>query len=154
ILPLGPGSGADIGARLLASLLQKKWGQSVVVENRPGGDAIVAITAFIGANDDHTLFYGPSTSFNGHPFQHAKMPYDPSALVPIARVSATLVTSVVPSALGISSMAQLAERSRAEPGKLNWVSTTGLNDILFESFLKSNNLNQVRVPYRDFVQGI
>jgi hypothetical protein len=56
ILTLGPGSGADIGARLIAEKLSAKWGQPVVVENRPGGDGFVAITAFTSARDDHTLF--------------------------------------------------------------------------------------------------
>src|SRR5215831_5663367 len=58
ILPLGAGSGADIGARLIAEKLAAKWGQAVVVENRPGGDGIVAISAFINAHDDHVLFFG------------------------------------------------------------------------------------------------
>ena len=47
ILTLGPGSGADIGARLLADRLTKKWDQPVVIENRPGGDGIVAINTFV-----------------------------------------------------------------------------------------------------------
>src|SRR4029434_3123750 len=51
IIPLGPGSGVDITARLLADKLAAKWGQPVVVENRPGGDAFVAITAVLGAQD-------------------------------------------------------------------------------------------------------
>ena len=45
ILPLGPGSGVDIGARLIAEKLSAKWGKPVVVENKPGGDAIVAISS-------------------------------------------------------------------------------------------------------------
>src|SRR5262249_26290692 len=83
VLPLGPGAGADIGARLLADRLNKKWGQPVVVENRPGGDSIVAIGAVLGANDDHTLLFGPSSSFVAHPYQHAKLPYNPDEIVPI-----------------------------------------------------------------------
>ena len=47
ILTLGPGSGTDIGARLFADRLSKRWGQPVIVENRPGGDGIVAINAFV-----------------------------------------------------------------------------------------------------------
>ena len=60
MLPLGAGSGADIGARLIAEKLAAKWGQPVVVENRPGGDGFVAITAFISAHDDHMLFFAPA----------------------------------------------------------------------------------------------
>jgi tripartite-type tricarboxylate transporter receptor subunit TctC len=52
ILTLGPGSGADIGARLLADRLTKKWDQPIVIENRPGGDGILAINAFVSAQDD------------------------------------------------------------------------------------------------------
>src|SRR5258708_5590864 len=60
IVPFGPGAGADIGARLFADKLSQKWGQAVVVENRPGGDSIVAIQAFLSANDDHVLLFGPA----------------------------------------------------------------------------------------------
>ena len=48
ILTLGPGSGTDIGTRLLGDRLTRRWNQPVVVENRPGGDGIVAINAFVG----------------------------------------------------------------------------------------------------------
>src|ERR1043166_10137191 len=60
IVPFGPGAGADIGGRLFADKLSQKWGQPVVIENRPGGDSIVAIQAFLSANDDHVLLFGPS----------------------------------------------------------------------------------------------
>src|SRR5215218_10067523 len=70
ILPLGPGSGVDIGARLIADRLSAKWGKPVVVENKPGGDAIVAITAFLSANDDHTFLMAPTSTFTAHPFLH------------------------------------------------------------------------------------
>ena len=62
-----------------------KWGKPVVVENKPGGDAIVAITAFTGANDDHTLLMAPTSTFTAHPFLHEKLPYDVKELVPIVR---------------------------------------------------------------------
>src|ERR1700694_4698526 len=83
LVPLGAGSGADIGARLLGDRLAKHWGQPVVVENRPGGDAIVAIGAFVNARDDHILLFSPSSSFTAHPFLHENLPYKPSDLVAI-----------------------------------------------------------------------
>jgi tripartite-type tricarboxylate transporter receptor subunit TctC len=59
ILTLGPGSGADISARLLADRLAEKWGQPIVIENKPGGDGIVAINAFVSAQDDLVVHRPP-----------------------------------------------------------------------------------------------
>src|SRR5579862_7249585 len=87
ILTLGPGSGSDIGARLFADRLSQRWGQPIVVENRPGGDGIVAINAVVAAHDDHQLLFSPTSSFTAHPFLHDHLPYRPDDLVPITRVS-------------------------------------------------------------------
>ena len=154
ILPLGPGAGADIGARMFADRLSKRWGQGVVVENRPGGDAVIAITSFLSANDDHTLLFGPAGAFTAHPYQHAKMPYDPTEIIPIARVSNTLVAVGVPTALGVGSLGELATLARTKPGELNWAAVTGLNDFQFQAFVKTAGLQMVRVPYRDAVQAL
>jgi tripartite-type tricarboxylate transporter receptor subunit TctC len=153
IVPLGPGSGVDIGSRLFADRLSKKWGQPVVVENRPGGDGIVAITAFLSANDDHTLLMSPASAFTAHPYFHDKLSYNPRDLTPVARVSNTIVSVAVPESLKINSVAELVARARAEPGKLNWATITGLYDFAFSGFLKSANLDITRVPYRDTVQA-
>ena len=99
VLPLGPGSGADITGRMLADRLAKQWGQPVVVENRPGADAVLAINAVIAAKDDHTLLYGPTGSFVGHPYTLDKVPYDRSELLPVARVSNTVVVLAAPASL-------------------------------------------------------
>ena len=60
IIPFGPGAGADIGARLIQEKLSARWGKPVVIDNRPGGDSIIAIQAMLSANDDHTFLWGPS----------------------------------------------------------------------------------------------
>src|SRR5450631_3279681 len=80
IVTLGPGSGVDIGARLFADKLSARWGQSVVVENRPGGDGMLAITSVLGAHDDHVLLVTPVGSFTAHPYFYDKLPYDPNDL--------------------------------------------------------------------------
>jgi tripartite-type tricarboxylate transporter receptor subunit TctC len=152
IVPLGPGSGADIGARLFADRLSGRWGKPVVVENRPGGDAIVAITAFISAHDDHTLLFAPTSTFTAHPYLHDKLPYDPADLLPIARVSNTLVAIVAPASLKIGSLAELVASVRAQPGKLNWATATGISDFLLAAFLRHESLDMSKVPYRDTVQ--
>ncbi len=154
IVPLGPGSGADIGARLLSDRLSKRWGQPVIVENRTGGDAIPALTQFIGANDDHTLLFAPSSTFIAHPLQYAKLAYDPKELMPVVRVSNTVISITVPASLGVSTLAEFVALAKKEPGKLNFHAITSLNDLQFQAFLKVAGLDVVRVPYRDGVQAL
>src|SRR5262249_46502397 len=134
IVPLEPGSGADIGARLMADRLSKRWDQPVIVENRPGGDAIPAITQFIGANDDHALFFAPSSVFIAHPFQYTRLSYDPAALIPVVKLSETLTTLSVPVVLNVSNLAGLVALAYQEPGKINWHALTSLNDMQTQAF--------------------
>jgi len=154
IVPLGPGSGVDISARLIAEKLAAKWGKPVVIENKPGADALVAIGAFVSANEDHTLLMAPTSTFTAHPFLHEKLPYDAKDLVPIARVSNTVVAVGVPTSSGITSIDDLLKRAKAEPGKLMSASATGANDFVAAGFLKQENAELTRVPYRDTVQAI
>lgn len=154
IIPLGPGAGVDITARVFADKLAAKWGQPVVVENRPGGDAIVAITSVISANDDHVLLFAPTSTFTAHPYLHDKLPYNINDLVPIARVTNTLIGVGVPTALGAKTVKDLAQKVKSDPGKLNYASVTGANDLLFASFLKTEGLSMAKVPYKDTVQAI
>jgi tripartite-type tricarboxylate transporter receptor subunit TctC len=153
ILTLGAGSGSDIGARLLADRLSQRWGQPVVVENRPGGDGLVAINAFVTAHDDHVLLFAPSSSFTAHPFLHDNLPYQPSDLVPITRVSNTIITISVPASLNVNSLKELTTMARAEPGKLNWAGVTGALDFIFAGWLKQEGLNINKVPYRNPVDA-
>ncbi len=153
IVTLGAGSGADIGARLFADRLSQRWGQPVVVENRPGGDGIVAINAFVGAHDDHVLLFSPTASFTAHPFLHDRLPYKPSDLVPITRVSNTVIAIAVPTSLGVNSLSELVALARGEPGKLNWAGVTGALDFIFAGWLKQEGLNINKVPYRNPVDA-
>ena len=154
IIPLGPGSGVDITARLLADKLAAKWGQPVVVENRPGGDAFLAITAVVNAHDDHVLLFAPASTFTAHPLLHDKLPYDPRELAPIARVTNTLIALGVPAELNVSTVKELAAKINAAPGKLNYASVTGANDLMFAAFLKTEKLDMAKVPYKDPVTAI
>jgi len=153
IVPLGAGSGVDIGTRLFADKLSKRWNQPGVVENRPGGDALVAINSFVSADDDHVLLASPSSSFTHHPHVYKSLSYKPSDLQPIARVSNTILVVAVPANLPVKSMADLAAMAKAEPGKLNWAGTTGAVDFVFASFLKSAGLDMTKVPYRNPVEA-
>jgi len=153
LVTLGAGSGADIGARLFADRLSRKWSEPVIVENRPGGDGLLAINAFVTAHDDHVLLFSPAASFTAHPYLHSGLPYKPSDLVPIAQVSNTVVTVAVPADMKVNSVKELVALARAEPGKLNWAGVTGALDFMFAGWLNSEHLNISKVPYRNPVDA-
>jgi tripartite-type tricarboxylate transporter receptor subunit TctC len=153
IVPFGPGAGVDIGARLVADRLLPRWGKAAFVENRPGADGLVAIQAFVSADDDHVLLFSPSSAFTVHPFQYEKLPYTPADLAPIGRLSNTILAIGVPASLHIGSLKELVERVRGEPGKFNAALVPGLTEFTFDYFVKTEGLSVTKVPYRNIVQA-
>lgn len=78
IVPVAAGGSADAQARFVAQRLQERWGQPVVVENRPGANGIVAAQAFLQAPaDGHTVFATPSGPIAINPHLYRRLPYDP-----------------------------------------------------------------------------
>jgi tripartite-type tricarboxylate transporter receptor subunit TctC len=154
VVPVGPGSGADVAARLVADQLSRRWGQAVVVENRPGADGIVGVTAFIAAADDHALLFAPTGTFTASPLVHQNVGVHSDRLAPIARVSSTIIAIAVPASLKVNSLAELMTFVRSQPGRFQWASTTGATDLVFSGFLKDAGLSMVRIPYRDGVLAV
>ncbi len=154
IVPFGPGSASDITARILAERLQKMWGKPVIVENRPGGDGLVSIGAFVSAKDDHTLLHTPSTVFLVHPYMHAKLPYDPETdLQPIASASSVPIGIAVTATLPAKSMKELVSLARERDGKLNYAVGVGFLEFVWNGFLREHSVPMVKVPFRDVVQA-
>jgi tripartite-type tricarboxylate transporter receptor subunit TctC len=154
IIPFGPGAGADIGARLIQEKLSARWGKPVVIDNRPGGDSIIAIQAMLSANEDHTFLWGPSGNFIVHPYLYQKLTYNPDDLLPIASFSSTVLSVGVPESLGVSDLADFVKRARAEAGKFNSAAVPGITELAFDYFAVKAGLTFTKVPYRDIVQAV
>src|SRR3954451_19695904 len=147
ILPFGPASGTDITARLIADRLAPRWGNRAGFENRPGGDGLIAINAFVAANDDHTLLWVPVGTFAVHPYDKDKLPYDANRdLIPIANVTSLFLAATASTALNVGSLRELVELVRANPNKFNWAAANGNADFLMSAFLKSSGLEMAKVP--------
>ncbi len=153
VVPFGPGAGADIGARLLAERLQAKWGQPVVIENKPGGDGIIGIQAYLGANDDHVLMFGPSGGFTVHPFTYSKLNYNQADIIPIARVSITLLGVAVKKDAPYDTLKEFTEAARAAPGTFNSGLVQGITELTFWGYQHHEKLQITQVPYRDINQA-
>lgn len=155
IVPLGAGSATDVTARLYGDRLSARWGKPVVIENRPGPDALVAVSTFLAASDQHTLLFSFGGPVTINPVIHAKLPYDPQRdLVPIISASDSFLAVAVTASLNINSLDDLVKRAKAEPGKLNWAATAGLPQFAFAGFQKSAGLDMIQVAYRDFTPAL
>lgn len=151
IVPLGPGSAVDLGARLYAERLSRKWGQPVVVENIPGADGIVAVNAFVSAHDNHTLFFSFGGPVTTNPINYEKLSYDPwRDLVPVASAADNFLAVAVTTGLDVKTISDLVRLAKAQPGTLNWAATPGQPQFTFEGFLKSAGLDMAHVTYREF----
>jgi tripartite-type tricarboxylate transporter receptor subunit TctC len=150
IVPLPPGSGMDLSARVIAERLAQTWGQGVVVENRQGADGIPAVTAFFAAGDNHTFLFsfGGIATFNH--LLHGKLPYDPAELLPIVPVIDNFLGVSVTAQLKINTLAELVAAAKAQPGKLNYAATPGLPVYAFLALQRQAGIHLVNVPYRDF----
>jgi tripartite-type tricarboxylate transporter receptor subunit TctC len=155
ILPISAGTGTDVAARPFAEKLSVRWGQPVVVENRPGADGIVAVTGLVNAHDDHTLLFSFAGPITINPFVHEKLPYDPIRdLVPIATAIENFFVIAVSESTGVRSLVSFIEAARAHPEKFNWAATPGLPQFIFLALQKRAGFTLTQVPYRDFGAAI
>ena len=154
VLPFGAGSATDVAARLMTEKLQAKWGQPVVIENKPGADGLLAINAFLQANDDHTLLYSSSASFMAHPYTLDKMPYDfVRDMTPIARVTDTVLTVNVPASSANRTLGEFVAEAMARPGKLNVTGAPGVPDFTLDYFIKTRGLKVQKIPFKNIVEA-
>ena len=154
ILPFGPASGVDITARLIGDKLAARWGKPVVIENRPGGDGLVAINAFTSANENHTLLFVPASTFTAHPYAHEKLPYNAEQdLLPITNVTTIVIGLGAPESLNVKTFGEFIALARAKPDTLNVAAAAGNSDLILSAFIKTQGLSVARVPYRDIQQA-
>lgn len=154
IAPLPAGSGTDFAARLFAERLSQRWGQPVIVENRPGADGVIGVSAFLNSDDDHTLLYAISAVVTVHPITQG-LPYDPvRELVPISPTSDVVLAIAASQHSSIRSLDDLIRAARAQPGKLNWSSSPGLPPLVVGGFFKKAKLDLVAVSYRDLAPAL
>jgi tripartite-type tricarboxylate transporter receptor subunit TctC len=120
-----PGGGTDLVARLVAQPLSERWKQPVVVENRPGANAIIATEAVVKSKPDgYTLLMAYATELAVNPATFKKLPYDPVRdLAPIAQLgSAPLVMAAHPS-LPAQTVGELVALAKGKPGGLSYSSS-------------------------------
>ena len=151
IVPFTPGTAADSWARLLGPQISQRWGVPVVVDNRAGASGIIGIEAGANANPDGHTFLFMATAFGTLAATTPKLPYDPyKSFSPVMMLGASPLTLVVANKFPATSVRELIEQARKQPGAINYASsgTGSVFHLTMEWFKQENSINLVHVPYK------
>ncbi len=151
IVPLAPGGGTDLLARVIADKLREKFGQPVTVENRSGAAGnIGADYVFKAAPDGHTLLFTQPAPLVVNKALYGKLTFEPEQLVPVAIVSLQDIMLAVNPKVPVSNLAELIRYAKANPGKLNFGSSGAGSapHLAAELFGSMAGVKMVHVPYK------
>lgn len=151
IVPVAPGGGPDVFARVLVEKLMDKWGQPVIVENRAGAAGNIGMEAASkAAPDGYTLVFAHQPPLVINKTLYAKLSYDPDAFAPISVVVAVPMVVVVHPKVQVQTVQQLIAYAKANPDRLNYASAgSGSTPHLAAEFFKSRTgVRIVHVPYK------
>jgi tripartite-type tricarboxylate transporter receptor subunit TctC len=152
VVPQAPGSATDNFARLIAPELGRRFGQPVVVENKPGGALTIGIDAVAKAPPDgYTIGIGPVGALAITRHMVAKLPYDIERdLQPVAILSMNAMMLAVSPKLGVQSVPELIEHAKKNPGRLSNASSSNGSPghVSGELFKYMTGTDIVHVPYK------
>jgi tripartite-type tricarboxylate transporter receptor subunit TctC len=152
IVPYPPGSGTDIVARILGQRISENWGQTMIVENRPGAGAIVGVDAVAKASPDgYTIGMADTGPLAINPALYAKLPYDAVRdFTPVTEVAKLPFMLVAHPSLGVSSVAELIAAAKRRPGQINYASVGNGSAVHLatELFKKQAGIDLVHIPYK------
>ncbi len=151
VVPTGPGSSLDLIARSMSDKLGQRWGQTVVVENKPGAGGMLGLDVAAKATDGHTMAIGFNGPIAFGPFLYRKMPYDPAKdLVPV------IMTTSQPNVLAVSvdkvqakTVAEFVAWAKSQNGKMNYSSLGNGSSahLTMELFLSEAGIQATHVPF-------
>lgn len=123
VVPTGPGSSLDLIVRAMSEKLAARWGQPVVIENKPGAGGMLGMDAVAKATDGHTLGIGFNGPLAYAPFLYAKTPYEPAKdLKPIVMTTSQPNVLAVNADVPARTVAELVAWAKAQGGKVNYSS--------------------------------
>jgi tripartite-type tricarboxylate transporter receptor subunit TctC len=152
IVPVPAGGVTDTMARIVAQRLTEAWGQSVVVDNRPGGNYAVGAQAVARSPADGlTLLVAPDSTVTANPHLLSKLPFDPvKDLTPIIVLCRITPVMVITPALPVQNVQELIALAKGKPGTLNYGSY-GIGTyahLSMEDFKQKTGTDIVHIPYR------
>lgn len=159
VVPFGAGGGTDTIARVIAAKMGESFGQSVIVENKPGAQGIIA-SEFVrkAPPDGYTILIATSGPMAANAAIHSKLPYQPLRdFTPVTMIGSYPVIMVVNSSLPVNSVQELIAYARARPDKVNYGSSGSLGQLVSELFNQQAGTRFQYIPYKssgDFVGAL
>ena len=159
IVPFPPGGGAEAAARFLANHFTQAFGQSFVIDNRPGGNTVIgAEAAAKSAPDGYTLFLTGGSTMSVQPLVFAgKLPFDPLGdFAPVTMVSHFPFFLLVPSSLQVNTLAELVAYVKARPRAVSYASNGSgtMAHLGMEMLKQSTGMDLLHVPYKGFAPAL
>ena len=158
LVPFGPGSTPDIVARLIAENLQTKFGQTVVVENKPGASGNTGTDAVAKAEPDgYTIGISIGGPLAINTLLFSKLPYDPAKeIAPITQLITQPSILAVNASLGVNTVGELVALLKKEPGKFNFgsIGNGSLSHLAMEAIAQKSGTQLVHVPYQGSPQAV
>lgn len=152
ITPAPLGGGTDLVLRVFADKIAQNWGQQVLVENRPGGDAIIASLAVAKAKPDGYTLLGTFESHASNPAFKDNLPYDTvNDFVPVSRLASVPLIMLVHPSLPVKSPQELVSLSKAKPGEITY-SSIGVGSpqyMIAELFNAQTGAGMRHIPYKE-----
>jgi len=154
VVPFGPGSGTDVGARLLAQKLADALGKPVVVDNKPGANGSIAAAFVAKAKPDgYTLLMGTNSTHGANPALQREMTYDPIRdFAPITRVAVFTSVIVVNPSLPVKNMQELVAYGKANELSLATGNASGV--VMSETLARQVGWKLLRVPFKSNPQAM
>ncbi len=146
-----PGGGVDIVARFLAEGLRERFGQPVVIENKPGAVGNIAGQAAArAAPDGYTMLFTANATHAANVHLFKSMPFDPvKDFTPVTTIaSLSFILVVDPATVPVNSVAELTQYLKARPGKLSYASGSATARIAMEMYQSLAGVSAVHIPYK------
>jgi tripartite-type tricarboxylate transporter receptor subunit TctC len=158
IVPVAPGGGTDIVARLVAQGLSERWGQSVVVDNHGGGGGVIGVSLVAkAAPDGYTMLLGSNGHVTFAPALYRNLPYDTQKdLAPISLVANQPFVLAVHPSLPVRSVQELIALAKKNPGLITYASggSGGASHLGTELLQITTGISLVHVPYKGTGPGM
>lgn len=151
VVPFGPGTITDTAARLVAADMRETLGQPVIIDNKGGAEGRIGaeFVARVAKPDGYTLLVGSNSINATQKSLYKQLPYDPdTAFAPVGLIGDVLAVIVARQDLPVSTLAELVQYGKANPGKLSFAYGNTTGQVSGSSFAQKAGLKMVGVAYK------